>query len=93
MRDFGSKQKEFYEFSINGTAYKVPLPASLGPVTQAKFQQAAGQGEAVAFPLLVEFFHRYVGDALDEITSGEFAELIQEWNKAGEEQGASLGES
>lgn len=93
------------EFSITGTTgclavtvaedaapVMVPLMGSLPRKQFKRMAKELAESEDKD-EYLAEFFRAYIGDAVDEMSMIEFAQLANAWNEASEEEmGASLGE-
>lgn len=80
-----------FELEGRGT-FEVPLPQSL-PLSLNRSlweaQKIDDDGTA-AFEWSIEFFRKYLGDVVDDLTLDEYVQMSQAWQTAGE---ASLGES
>lgn len=99
MRKFGNDAPEFMSFTLGHTGkkvYKMPLAASMPMTIAVRFSEIAAlpedqQGvESIKFQL--EVLRRYVGDAADDLTASQVAEIFEAWGEESSEQGASLGE-
>lgn len=80
-----------FELEGRGT-FEVPLPQSLPLTLNMSLwdaQKADDDGET-ALRWAVEFFRKYLGDVVDELTIDEFMQMSQAWQRAGETE---LGES
>lgn len=89
--DITARERKTLVINIEGQGqYTVPLPASLAPTDMAGFVKAKKEGEQETYLWLVDFFARYIGDAMESITNDDFREIVRTWDHGGE---PSMGES
>lgn len=95
MRKFGKDKPEFMAFTLGEetTVHRLPLAASLPAAAMLQMYDAYQGGEAAAFKWQIEFLRKYIGEAADNLTTSEVAEIISGWMEESESQGASAGES
>ena len=83
--DIQARNKKELTVNVVGVGvYNVPLPASLSPVELAGFIRARKAGEGDLYIWLVEFFRRYMGDALDAVDAEQFNEITRAWDTGGD---------
>ena len=94
MRKFSTDAPQFFVFQLGNDekTYKLPLVASM-PVKAVEAMEEAGKsGYGLKWQL--DFLRKHMGKAVvDNLPSGVASEILKEWSKATEEQGATTGES
>jgi hypothetical protein len=98
MRNFGSKIPKYMEFTLfeEDEVYKVPLIGSMKPkeiLHMQKDMKAIGKTEESQLEYELDFFRKYIGDAVDELSMSDLGELWQAWLKESSSNGATVGES
>ena len=94
MRKFGTDKPDLMEFQIGDSdkIYSIPYPASLPAPLLIEMSELEGN-DVDAFKFQYKILKMYIGDIVDTLTSKDIAEIIGEWYKGAEEQGAEVGES
>lgn len=94
MRKFGTDKPDLMEFQIGDSdkIYTMPLAASL-PAKLLVEMGELGDNDTEAFKFQYKLLKRYIGDAADDLTAGDVRDIIAEWYKESEKQGADVGES
>ena len=87
MRKFTTDAPEFFTFQLEDSekVYKIPVAASM-PYMILFLTKNGFEGQ-------VEMLRHYMGDVVDDLTTGMLTEILKGWSNEGKEQGASPGES
>ena len=94
MRKFGVDKPELMKFQLGDDekVYTLPLAASMPITTILGMSKAQKKGEAELLDYQVEMLRTYIGDAVDNLTSGDVRDILNAWTEESAGQGAEVGE-
>lgn len=94
MRKFGKDKPELMSFMLGDSekVYTIPLAGSMPATLILEMQESYKGGDAAAFKFQVELLRRYIGDAVEELTTSDVREIIVAWGEESSKQGATPGE-
>ena len=99
MRKFGTDTPEFMTFTLGNSkkVYKLPLAASMPISVAVQFSEIAAISDedmqnAASSKLQLDILRRYIGDAADDLTAAQVAEIFEAWAEESNKQGATPGE-
>ena len=95
MRKFGTDKPELMSFTFGNSdkVYNIPLAASVPAPTILEMNDEYKKGEMEAFAWQVKFLRTYVGELVDEMTTGDIKDIFDAWMVESSGQGAEVGES
>lgn len=95
MRKFGKDKPELMSFTFGDSekVYSIPLAASVPAPTILEMNDEYKKGEMEAFAWQVKFLRTYVGELVDEMTTGDIKDIFDAWMAESSGQGAEVGES
>lgn len=95
MRKFGKDKPELMSFTFGSSkkVYNIPLAASVPAPIILEMNEEYKKGDMEAFAWQVKFLRKYVGDLVDEMTTGDIKDIFDAWMLESSGQGAEVGES
>lgn len=95
MRKFGKDKPELMSFTFGDSkkVYNIPLAASVPAPIILEMNEEYKKGDMEAFAWQVKFLRKYVGDLVDEMTTGDIKDIFDAWMMESSGQGAEVGES
>lgn len=93
MRKFGKDKPDLMEFQIGDSdkVYALPLAASL-PAPMLIEMSECSDDDTEAFKFQYRMLKKYMGEDVENLTAGDIRDIINEWYKESEKQGADAGE-